>query len=372
MDDPSPVRVVSVPGAFDEGGVGNCLGHFLGVVVGAGAFDLDGDKLGDPLAISDQSLRHAQHNVLNGGAHHLAFLAVALDRRHAALAVGENQDRIVGAHVAIDGDPVEGGFDAFEHAFLQAGLADVGVRGDETEHGCHVRADHTSPLGAGPDFHPVATDIQGDCDFLFTGVAGHDGACDILSVFFSQARDQVGEFGFDSSHGHGQANHSGGANGHLPLAKSQAFGDGFGCFAGVADPLDSGAGIGIAAVGHDGLDGVGLHVGLGDLDRGCFDAVGRKGPGGIARVGGVDQSKVESRIIGVFDAGADPAGMEPFGGADTPFDFFDGSSDRHSEPPAWLALEILQPGSFRKSTDEVEALHRLAAGSFAQIVFSAE
>ena len=61
------------------------------------------------------------------------------------------QDRVVGAHLPVDGDPLERGVDRVAEGAL--GLADDGVGLHEAEHGGEAGLDHPRALGLGGERH---------------------------------------------------------------------------------------------------------------------------------------------------------------------------------------------------------------------------
>ena len=118
--------------------------------------------------------------------------------------IGENEDGVVRAHIAVDANPVEGALDRFENSLLQAGLAHVGVGGDEAKHGCHAGADHARSLCAGTDANFPTTDGSHDGNFLDGGVAGHDGLGNRTATPGTEMVGELVEAGSDAIHGHGQ------------------------------------------------------------------------------------------------------------------------------------------------------------------------
>ena len=103
----SPVRVGAIPGCFHEQGVADGACDFLGVRFGLAAFDDELDELGDFLAIADDLLgqRIADEVDCFFEGEEQVGKRPWLD---AGLSVGKEEHGVVGAHVAVDGDAVEG------------------------------------------------------------------------------------------------------------------------------------------------------------------------------------------------------------------------------------------------------------------------
>ena len=67
--------------------------------------------------------------------------------------VGEHDHRVVGAHIAIDGDAIKGLFDGYAEGLLEFCLLDLSIGGDEAEHRCHIGINHPGALGDSSDAH---------------------------------------------------------------------------------------------------------------------------------------------------------------------------------------------------------------------------
>ena len=55
----------------------------------------------------------------------------------------------------------------------------------------------------------MAAYFKRNSDFLFAGIASHDGVCDILTFVGIKACDKLSYFWFDAHHRHRKANDSG-------------------------------------------------------------------------------------------------------------------------------------------------------------------
>ncbi len=252
---------------------------------------------------------HFEHDVVNGVAEGFPVRRAGADGDSGG-SVGHDEDGVVGAHVAVDGDAVEGGFNGIAGEFFEVGACNGGIGGEEAEHGGHVRADHSCTFAACAEADGFALKGDFDGDFLFTRVGGDDGGGDVVSFVGGESCCEFGESGFNALHGHGQADDACGADGDFTLPDAEFFGDDAAFAAGDVDAFDSGAGVGIAAVGDDGPDVVAADVGLADADAGRADFVGGEGSGGCGRKGGVEKREVEARSGRLFDTAAQCIGDE--------------------------------------------------------------
>ena len=281
--------------------------------------------------------------MLEGVAELAAGLAAASNARSARGAIGEDEDGVVGAHVTVDADSVEGVLNGIENVLLEAGLAEVRVGGDEAEHGGHAGADHAGSFGAGADADFLAVEVDGDGDFLFADIAGHDGLGDGLAIGggegFAERRDLVG----DTIDGEGEADDAGGADADFAAGEAECLGGGVGHGPGVIDAAHSGAGIGVAAVGDDGAEILGAKVSLGDADWSSLDLVGGEGAGGDAGEIGGDDGEVVAGAFGVLDACGNSGGTESFRGAKATFDLLEGHGTRRANPELEWCQTICNP-----------------------------
>ena len=107
----------------------------------AAPLDLDPADPRGALAVGDDLERELQQHRLEQ----------ALGQRLAGGPGRLQQHGVVGAHLAVDGDPLEGGVDG--GAQRGVGVLDDGVGLDEAEHRRHVRLDHPAALGLGGEGH---------------------------------------------------------------------------------------------------------------------------------------------------------------------------------------------------------------------------
>src|SRR6266542_430263 len=121
VDDAAPVRVAAVPARFDERAVGHRAGRGVGVREGSRAGDADGDKAGSAFSVADDHSGQFETDMIQGGleeAEAVRFRIADCGLRISGEAVGQHEDGVVGAHVAVDGDAIE----AVGDRFLEGGL----------------------------------------------------------------------------------------------------------------------------------------------------------------------------------------------------------------------------------------------------------
>ena len=301
VNNASPVRIVAVPGALDQLRIGNSLRDLLGVRFGSGVDDLERDELGNAFAIADDGFGELVHNKAESVFENLTLFASASNCFVAGGTVGEDQDGVVGAGVAIDGDAIEGMLEgAFEGSF-QTGFGDVGISGDVTKHGRHIGIDHARSFGTSADADALLPNLKRDCEFLLVSIARDDGAGDVVSIFGSEISKQLFVVRIDSVHREGEANDPSGTHCNLPLFNLEKLGDAFGHRFCIGDANRTRAGIGIATVGDDGAGMDCFEVVLSDLKRSGLHLILREGSPGNARKLGIDQPQIEAIGFGVFD-----------------------------------------------------------------------
>ena len=98
---PAPVRVAPVPRALGQLAVGDRSGATVGVVRGGRALHLDPHDLGGALGVAGHLHRERPAHVRDG------HQEVVGRRRRAGLAVGQDDDGVVGGRAAVHDQPVE-------------------------------------------------------------------------------------------------------------------------------------------------------------------------------------------------------------------------------------------------------------------------
>ena len=218
----------------------------------------------------------------------------------APLAVGEQQQRVVGAGVALDADAVERGVGGAAGQRVQVGRGDGGVGQDEGQHRRHVRADHRRPLGEAGQPHLAAADRDGCVATLMRvsvvrmAWAARSRAAAPASSCLAGAGDAV----LDVRHRQVPADDAGGADEHLLGPAADGLGGEGGHAAGVVEAALPGAGVGVARADDDAARlGAGQALAA-DVHRGGADAVLREDAGGRRGAIADDQGQVEALRLG--------------------------------------------------------------------------
>src|SRR5690606_18684882 len=139
-DDPAPVGVVAEDRGLDQVGAGDLAGHGLGGVLGGGGADHDVHVVAGALGVGDELAGEVRAD----RAHRLGELLDA--QGHAARAGGQQDDGVVGGHAGVGVDAVEGGARRAAQRLLGGGGVDVGVGGEDDEHGRQLRGEHAGAL----------------------------------------------------------------------------------------------------------------------------------------------------------------------------------------------------------------------------------
>ena len=123
-EDPAPVGIAARPGRLDQERIADGAGDAVGVLAGLRSDDINGHELGCAFAVPHDAPGQVEaeggHGLLESG----CVAIHGLQRRVAGGAIGEEQDRVVGAPVAIDGYAIEGLFDGGPEAGLKKGGVD--------------------------------------------------------------------------------------------------------------------------------------------------------------------------------------------------------------------------------------------------------
>ena len=141
LGDPAPVGVAAEQRRLDQRRVGDRARDPLGLGGRGGLGDLDPADPDGALAVGTISIASCS--------------STASSRPSGSGCAGRagrlQQHGVVGAHLAVDGDPLEGGVDG--GAQRGVGVLDDGVGLDEAEHRREVRLDHPRPLRLGGEGH---------------------------------------------------------------------------------------------------------------------------------------------------------------------------------------------------------------------------
>jgi len=118
-------------------------------------------------------------------------LMVRRERRNARLAIGQTDGSIVGAHVSIHRDAVEGLLDAVQKKALQLSLLDGGIRRNKTEHRRHIRVDHPRAFGGPSDPDGLSAHWKLDRYLFVKSVTRHDGPSEGRTRLAVEPREQL-------------------------------------------------------------------------------------------------------------------------------------------------------------------------------------
>ena len=152
---------------------------------------------------------------------------------------------------------------------------------------------------------------------------------------------------FDPHHGHRKSDDAGGTDRNFFLSQLEKARRFFGHVPGVLHSIRSCAGIGIAAVGDDRANFFRAEVDLGNPNGSGLDPVLGEHPDGEALAIRVDQAKIETVGLWVFNATGYCTAQKAACGADAAFDSRVGKIHRAQQNE--LALEVLQSVSFQIS-----------------------
>ena len=176
----APVGVAAVDRGLEEAAADDGPGHGARVVVILGAADLAGDQGRGPFAVGGLLPGERPRHRLDGAAQRGRRRGPGLHRRRARRARSEQEDRVVGAGVAVDTELVPGPLDDGGEQPVQSVGRDPGVGQDHAQHRRHARMDHAHALGdaghSDPDCLAVRSGQIDDGRGSFgPGVRGHHG-----------------------------------------------------------------------------------------------------------------------------------------------------------------------------------------------------
>ena len=285
--------------------------------------DFAGDEMGRTLAVTGVL---GAHMLGDGGQrrHKGVVIGVLLgDLRVAREAGGHDNEGVVGRGVQIDAHLVVGAGHHRLEGFLQKGGADGGVGGVEGQHGRHVGGDHPAALADRAHRAGLAAQLELDGILLLVGVGGHDGCCRIGAALCvscqlrRSGRDSPGK-GVDD---HGLADDAGGGGQNVLCGDAQRLAHQLTALLGQRHTV-GGAGVGVAAVDHDGLCIAVGQVGAVHLDGRAADLVGGVDTGCGAADVGLDECQIVFFTVIRPDAAMDTGRCKTLGRADAALNFF--------------------------------------------------
>ena len=188
--------------------------------------------------------------------------------------VSEEDHRVVGAHVAIDRDPVEALFDGDDQCALQFPFFDGRVGAHHAQHGSHIGIDHPRSFSHPANPHNPSIGQRHLNGVLFWKcVGGHDCPRRGLAASRQQGRGCPGNPFFNGLDGKRDADPAGGADQYLPFPQAQRPADGARHSFGMFDAGESRAGVRVAAVEHDRAQVGGAQVRGTNLHRRSLDFI---------------------------------------------------------------------------------------------------
>ena len=321
VHNPAPIGVSTEPRALCQCGICDGLGGSSGVIEGGGTIDLDFDKFCDAFAVFDNHPREIFSEMIEGALEGFSVGCAVPNGLVSSGSVGEHDHRVVGAHIAIDGDAIKGLFDGYAEGLLEFCLLDLGIGGDEAEHRCHIGINHSGALGDSPDAHDFSTEGELHRYFFWKSVAGHDGFSGLPASSGGECLGKRGDGGLDFFDGHLDADSARRADEDLSWLNAESGGGGGGHPFGGLDADETGAGVGVSRVGNDRPDIFIAEVNDGNANWGGLDSVGCKSGGGNGFCWRINEGDIWAIWITGFDSSVGTSGDESLWGGHSSCDF---------------------------------------------------
>ena len=316
MNNAPPVGIVPVPGTLHQGRLGYGFRRFFSFILRAASRHMHGDELGHPLSVLHDVLGQFQHHM---GQSLLECVNIFRSfQLHAGCPIRHHQNRVIRAHVSINGDAVKRTLHSGLDAQLQHIAGNARIRRDKTQHGRHAGIDHARPLAAGADAHGFTLHYKLNGNDFLLRVAGHHGLGHLMPLVTGKPLRQFRKLRVNAHHRHWQANHAGGTYGHFCRLQPQKLRNAAAFAPGVLHPTGSGAGVRVPAVRYDGADISFPEMLPAHLHAGGLHAVGRKRSCGHAGFRGINQGQVQTRGCRLLDAAAYGAPQKSPGRANAP------------------------------------------------------
>ena len=211
----------------------------------------------------------------------------SVGERLAAGTGGLEEDGVVGAHLTVDRDPMEGGIDRLSQGGV--GVLDDGVGLDEAEHRRHARFDHPGALGLGRERDP--TGPQGAA--LGPAVSGEDRVGELAAAAWGEPAGRLLD---PDQHGADRQRHAdrpGLRHGDLGCLQAERVGGPFAHRQRVGVALLAGLGVGVAGIDDGRADTAALAAIAADPDRsGRGRVAGQQQRGGHRLLVAEDQADV--------------------------------------------------------------------------------
>ncbi len=305
----SPVGVAAEDGALDE--AGSCDGHGAVTRLGFGSRvgNFDGDESRGAFAVGGDGAGEVGADIGEGL---LEFVVIRSSPAEGLLprgAVGEDDGHVAGGSVAVDGDAVEGAIDGGAESGAEVSLVNARVGGQEGEHGGHVGMNHAGAFGDSDDAEGVASDSDFAGGDFGPCIGGHDAQGGFVPPVRRSGVHESGQAVTDFFEIGNVTDDAGGCDEDL---LGLAVDDVCECAAHLSRgvfPASAGAGIGLAAVDDDSVDGLSGAEVLGGDDNRCSGkpVTGHAGYGGAGEVGDDDGQVGAS---GFFQTSDGPGGAK--------------------------------------------------------------
>ncbi|CUQ67438.1 protein of unknown function [Candidatus Nitrospira inopinata] len=172
------------------------------------------------------------------------------DRPVSSHAVGQAQDHVVGAGVAVHGDTVEGLIDRRRQSPLERRRFDGRIGGEKGQHGGHVGMDHAGAFGDPADCDDRSVHPATENDGLRSQIGCQNCTGCLLSSAGTESSDQSRDVADDPVDGQGTADHAGRTDKHLVSRDGKGLCDRRGHGFCRDESIRPRAGVGVSAV-HD-------------------------------------------------------------------------------------------------------------------------
>ena len=214
----------------------------------AAVLDGYGNELGCAFAVANDGLcqfaRHCDHRRAQFG----VAGSIRCREIHARLPAGDEDKRVVGRGIAINGNAVEGFVGGFLDQRIKQRLRHPGIRGNETEHRRHVWPDHAGALAHAGYRHGLAIDRQAPRSGLGHGIGGHDRMCGSIPSIGHKAIPARGQTSDEALDRQGFEDHAGRERQYLASAHFQQASDSLACCLSRLHALLARTGIGDAGI----------------------------------------------------------------------------------------------------------------------------
>ena len=174
--DAAQIGVAGEESGFHQRRTCNRIGHLARFFGSGGVPHIYGDEFGGTLAIAHNRLRQFQGQVHQHRFNRFVSRTRSrCHRRQFRFACRHNHKTVVGRGIAVHADAVKGFVGHLFHQHLQHLGGNVGIHGDEAQHGRHVRMYHARAFGYAGKAHMLTVYHQFTTARFGYRVCGHDG-----------------------------------------------------------------------------------------------------------------------------------------------------------------------------------------------------